>query len=109
MLLPFVRFLNLLPRAAPASEMPAPRALHTLTSIGQRFVLLGGKGPLGELGDVALLECPAVQQGLRLQQQQQASQAALLRCQQRGVQLAADLECSGVELQVMKRQLQVRS
>jgi hypothetical protein len=87
--------------------MPVPRALHTLTSLGQRFVLLGGKGPLGELGDVSLLECPAVQQGLRLQHQQQASQAQLLCCQQRGAQLAADLACSRTELVEAQRQLQV--
>jgi hypothetical protein len=87
--------------------MPVPRALHTLTSLGQRFVLLGGKGPLGELGDVSLLECPAVQQGLQLQHQQQGSQAQLLRCQQRGAQVAADLACSRAELQEAKRQLQV--
>lgn len=87
--------------------MPVPRALHTLTSIGERFVLLGGKGPLGELGDVSLLECPAVQHGRLLQQQQQASQAQLLRCQQRGAQLDADLACSRAELQEAQRQLQV--
>jgi hypothetical protein len=93
--------------AAPASEMPAPRALHTLTSLGQYFVLLGGKGPLGELRDVSLLECPAVQHGLQLQHQQQASQAQLLRCQQRGAQVAADLACSRAQLQEAMRQLQV--
>jgi hypothetical protein len=99
-----VRFLVL---AAPASEMPVPRALHTVASLGQRFVLLGGKGPLGELGDVSLLECPAVQQGRQLQHQQQASQAQLLRCQQRGAQVAADLACSRAQLQEAERQLQV--
>ncbi|WIA11976.1 hypothetical protein OEZ85_012058 [Tetradesmus obliquus] len=91
---------------APASEMPVPRALHCLTSIGERFVLLGGKGPLGELGDVSLLECPAVQHGRRLQQQQQASQAQLLRCQQRCAQLDADLACNRAELREAKQQLQ---
>ncbi len=46
---------------------PAPRSLHSLTSVGHSCVLLGGSGALGPLGDIAMLECPAVTAGLAQQ------------------------------------------
>lgn len=98
----------LLSVAAPASELPVPRALHSLTSLGHRFVVLGGHGPLGPLGDVGLLECPAVQQGLQLQHIHQQSQMQLAHVQQRCAQLDADLSCQRLQLQEVNRQLEVR-
>ena len=59
---------------------PAARSLHTLTSVGHACVLLGGSGAAGgALGDVALLESPAVTAGLAQQRRLLGAQRALGR------------------------------
>jgi hypothetical protein len=53
------------------NDVPAPRALHTLTALGSTAVLLGGSGPLGSLPlglSLHLLESPPLRQGLAQQQ-----------------------------------------
>lgn len=79
--------------AGPASDWPMPRALHSLTQLGSRFVLLGGHGSLGPLGDVHVLESPPLQRGLALQRTTQATEAALAQSQAHVAQLQGELGC----------------
>lgn len=95
--------------AAPASELPVPRALHTLTRVGHRFVVIGGQGETGPVPDVQLLECPAVTRGLQLQRQHMDGLSQLASSKQRCSQLSADLVCRTTELQESRRRLQVSS
>ncbi|KAF8071143.1 GPA3 [Scenedesmus sp. PABB004] len=71
-------WLDLRPAAPASGTPPTGRALHTLTLLGTRLLLLGGQGGLGPVGGAALLECPAVMNGLRLQAALQASQGELV-------------------------------
>lgn len=93
--------------AVPASELPVPRALHSLTCLGQKFVVIGGVGPAGPVPDVHLLECPAVTRGLQLQQQCLDSQTQLVHSRQRSAQMYAEVVSGRTELQERNRQLQV--
>eukprot|EP00878_Enallax_costatus_P007290 GHUV01007636.1.p1 GENE.GHUV01007636.1~~GHUV01007636.1.p1 ORF type:complete len:245 (+),score=97.92 GHUV01007636.1:338-1072(+) len=92
--------------SAPASELPVPRALHTLTRVGHRFLVIGGQGACGPVPDVHLLECPAVIRGLQLEQQHLRSQFDLVHSKRRCAQLDGDLACRVAEMQEYRRQLQ---
>lgn len=71
--------------------MPAPRAMHSLTTAGPFCVLLGGSGPLGPLSGVHLLESPAMAGGLAQQQHLAGLLADASALAARCGQLEADL------------------
>ncbi len=90
-----------------ASEWPVPRALHTISLLGSRLLVLAGSGPLGPLGDAHLLESNAVQRGVQLQAQHLAAQAALARSQGSCAALDAQLACCRREATQKQQHLQV--
>eukprot|EP00879_Flechtneria_rotunda_P015907 GHRR01016635.1.p1 GENE.GHRR01016635.1~~GHRR01016635.1.p1 ORF type:complete len:1115 (+),score=388.60 GHRR01016635.1:222-3566(+) len=92
-----------------ASEMPVPRALHTCTQLGSRYVVIGGQGQIGPVGGVHLLECPALQRGLQLQQQSLLLKQQLVSCQLQCTQLKGDMSCSSLQLKCCQQQLQALS
>lgn len=93
--------------AGPAAAWPVPRALHTLTQMGCRFVLVGGSGPLGPLGDVHLLQDPAVQRGVQLQQRLLSSQQLTTAMQLKCADLQAHVQCSKLQVEQLQQRLEV--
>ena len=67
--------------AVARGQLPAPRALHTLTHLGTRCLLVGGSSSGGLLGDVALLQSPPLEAGVRLQQELLLTKEQLLVAQ----------------------------
>jgi hypothetical protein len=97
----------------PLSAAPAPeqaqlaRALHTLTHVAQRCVVVGGQSALGAVGSVGVLAAPAVLHWQRLARELQHAQQRLaeLRHSNAGLggqvaALQAALRHSQVEAQV---------
>lgn len=89
-------------------QHPAPRALHSLTRLGTCCLLVGGSGPGGSLGDVALLQSPPLEAGLRLQRELGLTRQQLLEAQKQMASWEAEVVVSTEEAWRSKKQLQVR-
>jgi hypothetical protein len=93
-----------------AHQVPAPRALHTLTSLGTTALLLGGSGPLGSLplgSSIHLLESPPLRQGLAQQQRLCEALSEVSRLTSHVGELQAQLRLAHSRLEEGGRKLQV--
>ncbi|KAK9829632.1 hypothetical protein WJX72_006982 [[Myrmecia] bisecta] len=61
--------------------VPFPRALHTLTPLAGRLLVVGGQGPAGAVASLAILENPAACEGVRLHHRWCSQQAELAQMQ----------------------------
>lgn len=84
--------------AATAAAQPVARALHTVTYLAQRFVVVGGQTSLGPLGQVGTMCSPAVLHAQQLQQQAIQHQLQLEQMQREQLELQA--QCAGYEAQL---------
>lgn len=84
--------------AAEAVDQPVARALHTVTYLAQRFMVVGGQTSLGPLGQLGMMCSPAVLHAQRLQQQALRQELQLVQAQQQRLELQA--QCSSYQAQL---------